>query len=303
MILSMTGYGEGAATHCLGHVSVTLRTVNSKGFELNSLPLPTRYKKLEMEIRAHLQSALKRGRVECTFAVEWDESVEPTSVTLQHAKMLQLLGQLRDLQTIGLKEGIILDEAVYTHCVPALLARSEVWETKESPVSDDECLAVLRAFDLATDNLIDFRLAEGKATEKDFLEQLKAIEDLRLEVDAMKDDRVENVKSRLLRDLENLQAEQNLSIDPQRFAQELVYYIEKYDINEELKRLEQHCRYFRETLNDDESAGKKLNFIAQEMGREINTLGSKANDHAIQRCVVQMKDHLERIKEQTLNIL
>lgn len=299
----MTGYGEGAASHALGRVSVSLRTVNSKTFELYSLPLPQRYKKLEMEVRAHLQSALKRGRVECTFAVEWEESVMPTSVSLHYEKVLQLLEQLKALQTLGAQKGIALDHDIYTRSVPALLARSEVWETKESPASDDECRAVLRAFDLATDNLIDFRLAEGKATERDFLEQLKAIEDLRLEVDSMREDRVENVKSRLRRDLENLQAEHNFNIEPQRFAQELVYYIEKYDINEELKRLEQHCRYFRETLDEDESAGKKLNFIAQEMGREINTLGSKANDHAIQRCVVQMKDHLERIKEQTLNIL
>lgn len=301
----MTGYGEGVATHELGRITVTLRTLNSKGFELNSLPLPPRYKKLEIEVRTHLQAALKRGRVECTFAVEWNESLVPATLALNHSMVLQLAWQLKELQNVSIQRGDseLLGQGMINNCLPTLLARSEVWETKETPVSDGESQAVLRAFDLATDNLIDFRLAEGKATERDLLEQLKAIEDLRLEVDAMKDDRIDNVKARIQQGLEALQAEHNVAVDPQRFAQEMIFYIEKYDINEELKRLEQHCRYFRETLNDEESAGKKLNFITQEMGREINTIGSKANDYAMQRCVVQMKDHLERIKEQTLNVL
>lgn len=303
MILSMTGYGEGGATHELGRVSVTLRTVNSKGFELYSIPLPARYRKLEMEVRSHLQTALKRGRLECTFAVAWNEGAMPASVTLNQSMLLSLLGQVQSSFKVGIQNGLPLGAADLARCAPALLSRAELWEAEESEASETERTAVLRAFDMAVDNLIDFRLAEGKATERDFLEQVSAIEDLRLEVDAMKDDRIENIKTRIQRDFESFQSASDVKVDPQRLAQEVIFYIEKLDVNEELKRLEQHCRYFRETLDQEESAGKKLNFIAQEMGREINTLGSKANDHAMQRCVVQMKDHLERIKEQTLNIL
>ena len=303
MILSMTGYGEGKATHELGCVSVTLRTVNSKGFELYSVPLPTRYRKLEMEIRSRLQSALKRGRVECTFSMEWNGGAEPSDLILNQALLLSLLSQAQEALEQGQRNGLRVGAEDIALCAPTLISRTELWDSDESLASETESAAVIRAFDMAIDNLTDYRLAEGKATERDFLEQLKAIEDLRLEIDAMKDDRVENIKSRIQRDLEAFQNAPESRVDPQRLAQELIFYIEKLDINEELKRLEQHCLYFRETLAQEESAGKKLNFIAQEMGREINTLGSKANDHTIQRCVVQMKDHLERIKEQTLNIL
>lgn len=303
MILSMTGYGEGKATHELGCVSVTLRTVNSKGFELYSVPLPARYRKLEMEIRSHLQSALKRGRVECTFSMEWNGGAAPSALILNQALLLSLLSQAQEALEQGQRNGLRIGAEDIALCAPTLISRAELWDSDESLASETESAAVIRAFDMAIDNLTDYRLAEGKATERDFLEQLKAIEDLRLEIDAMKDDRVENIKSRIQRDLEAFQNAPESRVDPQRLAQELIFYIEKLDINEELKRLEQHCLYFRETLAQEESAGKKLNFIAQEMGREINTLGSKANDHTIQRCVVQMKDHLERIKEQTLNIL
>lgn len=302
MILSMTGYGEGTATHALGRVTVTLRAVNSKGFELYSLPLPSRYKKLEMEVRSYLQSILKRGRLECTFSVEWNEGKMPAAITLNQSLLSSLLSQVQDgLDNVC--KGLSMDTDAVARCAASLLSRAELWESSETTASEEECQAVLHAFDLAADNLMDFRITEGRATMYDFLEQVAAIENLRLEVDAMKDDRIDNVRERITRDLESLENTHEVKVDPPRFAQELIFYIEKLDINEELKRLEQHCYYFRETLEQDESAGKKLNFIAQEMGREINTIGAKANDHALQRCVVQMKDHLERIKEQTLNIL
>jgi hypothetical protein len=235
--------------------------------------------------------------------MEWNGGAEPSDLILNQALLLSLLSQAQEALEQGQRNGLRVGAEDIALCAPTLISRAELWDSDESLASETESAAVIRAFDMAIDNLTDYRLAEGKATERDFLEQLKAIEDLRLEIDAMKDDRVENIKSRIQRDLEAFQNAPESRVDPQRFAQELIFYIEKLDINEELKRLEQHCLYFRETLAQEESAGKKLNFIAQEMGREINTLGSKANDHTIQRCVVQMKDHLERIKEQTLNIL
>lgn len=294
---SMTGYGRGEGQHPGGSVVVELRTLNSKGFDFPMLRMPSRYRALDPEIRKRVKEAVRRGKVECAITSTWLEGRQPISVNLD-ATLLG--GGFSQLQTTLSALGVTVSNDAL---LSALLRREELWQEREVEAAEEELSALMLALDDALVELCRFRATEGASTAADLLEKLSGIEQFAREVDSLKDERIEAVRERMKEGIAQLQEKEGIEVDSQRVAQELIFHIERLDINEELQRLAQHCAYFRETLAGDEAPGRKLNFISQELGREINTIGSKANHAGIQRLVVQMKDNLEKIKEQTLNLL
>ncbi len=285
MIYSMTGFGKSVVTLPGKKITIEIKSLNSKGVDLN-VRIPSSLREKELSMRNHVAKTLKRGKIDLSVYVEstGGERSAQLNTPVIEAYMAQLKsiadGENVDLLQMALR----LPESIQTE-------RETIDETTAS--------AIMSGLEEAVGTLQDFRLTEGQALALDFEQRIQTIGQLMETVKTKDQERIPSVRARLLKALEDLAQ----TVDQNRFEQELVYYLEKYDITEETVRLSNHLKYFITTMNSDESNGKKLGFITQEMGREINTIGSKANDASLQQLVVQMKDELEKIKEQVLNVL
>ncbi|MDR1022143.1 MAG: YicC family protein [Prevotellaceae bacterium] len=284
---SMTGYGKAEALCSEKKITVELRSVNSKQLDA-IIRAPLAYRELEPEIRRRL-ALLQRGKVEAFITVESSEALPAAAINAELFK--SYYGYLKELlSTVG-------ESAVP---VEAILKLPEVIASAKSEVAEEEATCVLGCVDSAVQQLALFREQEGATIMADILQRVALIGELLTQVEPFEAERIASVKVRLRQALD--EAVGAAAVDANRFEQELIYYLEKLDVTEEKTRLHSHCSYFVQTASEP-GAGRKLGFIAQEMGREINTLGSKANDSNMQRVVVCMKDELEKIKEQLLNVL
>ena len=290
MIKSMTGFGKGEAVYGDKKFRVELRSLNSKQLDL-SIKLPGKYRAAEAEVRNIITRELQRGKVDCFISVE--SAVAETSAHINTEAFKAYADELRRAcAEVSLK---IDDSAL----MQSLLRLPDVVTTEEREVSAEEVATIVEAAKSAAAELNAFRVQEGRILIADLLKRIDLIEKYRHEVEPFESARVDTIKNRIRENIEKLQ----LEVDNNRLEQEMIFYIEKLDITEEKVRLDNHCRYFREVAAEEEAAGRKLGFIAQELGREINTMGSKSNEANMQRLVVKMKDELEKIKEQVLNIL
>ena len=290
MVKSMTGFGKGEAALQNKKITVEIRSLNSKQLDLG-LRLPAVYRQSEYEIRNIIARTIQRGKVDVFVTVE-SQAVE-TPARINKEVFREYLHQMTDTLAFA---GI---DADYDAIVPVIMRLPEVVSTETESISDEEHAALIAATEAAAAQLDAFRMQEGAILIADLLGRVDRIESYKEEVMPFEKARTETIKARILDNLEKLQAD----VDRNRLEQEMIFYLEKLDITEEKVRLANHCRYFREVAAGEEGAGRKLGFIAQEMGREINTMGSKANESNIQILVVKMKDELEQIKEQVLNIL
>jgi uncharacterized protein (TIGR00255 family) len=290
MILSMTGFGKAQGNFKHTTYTAEVRSVNSKQLDLN-LRLNSALREQEMELRKNLASELIRGKVDISVYAEG----------VSDDKMLSLNQSLFDYYTEMLKEASDKQGLNQNGLLENVLKLPEVLQSERKEKTQEEIdLAIGLLFE-AVKNFQEFRAAEGDQLRIDLTERLNIIRNLMTEVEKYEGERIVTVRQRMMDRFEELK--EKVTMDEGRLEQELVYYIEKYDVTEEKVRLTAHLKYFEETMNSDEAAGRKLGFISQEMGREINTLGSKANHAEIQKIVVQMKDELEKIKEQVLNVL
>ena len=300
MILSMTGYGKAVATFNEKKISVEIKSLNSKALDLSTRVAPL-YREKEMEIRQMIQQKVIRGKVDFAIWIEKDAATEaaPINVAL-------IENYYNQLQNVAKRLGLSCQEVnggnIASDWMKVLMRMPDVMSRQEIEVlSDEEWTVVRQAIDDALCALVDFRKQEGSALEKKFNEKIDNIEALMLSIEPYEKARVEKIRTRII---DGLKAIPEIEYDKNRLEQELIYYIEKLDISEEKQRLANHLNYFRETMAEVEGGqGKKLGFIAQEMGREINTTGSKSNQAEMQNIVVKMKDELEQIKEQVLNAL
>lgn len=290
MVKSMTGFGKGEAALRNKKITVEIRSLNSKQLDL-SLRLPAVYRQSEYEIRNLIARTIQRGKVDVFVTVE-SQAVE-TSARINREVFREYLRQMNDTLSFS---GI---DAGYDAILPVIMRLPDVVATEAEAISEEEHAALLAAVEAAAAHLNAFREQEGAILIADLLRRVELIEQYKTEVVPFEKARTETVKARILDNLSKLAVD----VDRNRLEQEMIFYLEKLDITEEKVRLTNHCNYFREVASSEEGAGRKLGFIAQEMGREINTMGSKANNSEIQILVVKMKDELEKIKEQVLNIL
>ena len=291
MIQSMTGYGSVVVAYKEKKVHVEIKSLNSKQLDLQTRIAPL-YREKEMEMRQMVAEALIRGKVDMSVWIEKESVVDATPVN--GALMENYYHQLKEIaRKTGIPEP---QDWMYTLTrMPDVLTKTDV-ET----LDEEEWAVVKQGVADALGNLVDFRRQEGAALEKKFTEKIDNIAQLLADIEPYEKGRVEKIKGRIV---DGLQQIPGVEYDKNRMEQELIYYIEKLDISEEKQRLANHLKYFRETMNEPAGQGKKLGFIAQEMGREINTTGSKSNQAEMQNIVVRMKDELEQIKEQVLNAL
>lgn len=300
MILSMTGYGKAVATFNEKKISVEIKSLNSKALDLSTRVAPL-YREKEMEIRQMIQQKVIRGKVDFAIWIEKDAATEAAPINV--ALIENYYNQLQNVaKRLGLSEQEINGANSASDWMKVLMRMPDVMSRQEiEELSDEEWTVVRQAIDDALCALVDFRKQEGAALEKKFNEKIDNIETLMLSIEPYEKARVEKIRARII---DGLKAIPEIEYDKNRLEQELIYYIEKLDISEEKQRLANHLNYFRETMAEVEGGqGKKLGFIAQEMGREINTTGSKSNQAEMQNIVVKMKDELEQIKEQVLNAL
>ena len=290
MVKSMTGFGKGEAALRNKKITVEIRSLNSKQLDL-SLRLPAVYRQSEYEIRNLIARTIQRGKVDVFVTVE-SQAVE-TSARINREVFREYLRQMNDTLSFS---GI---DAGYDAILPVIMRLPDVVATEAEAISEEEHAGLIAAVEAAAAQLDAFRAQEGAILIADLLRRVELIEQYRKEVVPFEKARTETVKARILDNLSKLAVD----VDRNRLEQEMIFYLEKLDITEEKVRLTNHCNYFREVASSEEGAGRKLGFIAQEMGREINTMGSKANEPNIQILVVKMKDELEKIKEQVLNIL
>ena len=285
MIQSMTGYGKAEKQFDNKNISVELRSLNSKSLDLNTR-LPYHLKEIENQLKKTIGEALVRGKVDLSLHIE--NTNRSNAKTINVNTVNQYIDQLSQIQ-----------EGDRFELLKVAMRLPDVLKTDLEDLNDFEVVAIKDLLNVALEHLDSHRLDEGKTLEIEFLKRLEALRNLLDEAEKIDPERTQKVSDKLKDNLNELKVE----IDQNRFEQELIYYLEKYDITEEKVRLKTHIDYFKETLDASVSSGKKLGFIAQEMGREINTIGSKANHAALQKVVVQMKDELEKIKEQLLNVL
>jgi len=291
MIKSMTGFGKCTLELAGKSISVEIKSLNSKQFDAY-LRLPPLYREKEAEMRLMLNAGLVRGKVEMNINV--DDNGGGSNFNFNRALAKQYFDEIKGLSA---EVGMELSSEV----ISTIVRMPDVLKAEQAELSEDEWKKVSKAIEEAIVKLNDFRLQEGITLENDLKKRVTQIDHLLSEVTLFEKQRIDNLRERILKQLE--ESVTDGSVDMNRFEQELIYYMEKLDITEEKVRLAKHCQYFMETLADDGQNGKKLGFISQEMGREINTLGSKANDADMQKIVVLMKDELEKIKEQLFNIL
>ena len=286
----MTGFGKGEATVDDKKIRVELRSLNSKQLDL-SIKLPGKYRAAEAEMRSIITRELQRGKVDCFVSFE-----AATAETSAHINREAFKAYAKELREVCAENAVIADSDYF---LKAILRMPDVITSEEREVSEAELAAIIEATKAACAELNNFRIQEGAILIADLLGRIDLIEKYRHEVEQFEGARVETIKNRIRENIEKLQ----LEVDNNRLEQEMIFYIEKLDITEEKVRLDNHCNYFREVAAEEEAPGRKLGFIAQELGREINTMGSKSNEANMQRLVVKMKDELEKIKEQVLNIL
>lgn len=290
MIQSMTGFGKAVETYNNKKINVEIKSLNSKALDLSTRIAPL-YREKEMEIRQIVAETLSRGKVEFAIWIDKDEKQTATPINPEmveyYYQQINEIAYAKDI-SLAMDWGTILR-------LPDVLSHNEVEE-----LTDEEWSVARKAIENALGQLVDFRRQEGVALQKKFSENLDNIQRLQKELEPYEQCRVQKIRQRII---DQLQTIPEVEYDKNRLEQELIYYIEKLDISEEKQRLTNHVQYFRDTMMLDEPVGKKLGFIAQEMGREINTTGSKSNQAEMQNIVVQMKDELEQIKEQVLNAL
>ena len=291
MILSMTGYGKASIAHKDKKITVEIKSLNSKTFDLSARIAPL-YREREMEIRNILSKSIERGKLDFSIWIEKENGNDATPI---NAALVN--NYYEQIKAISSQTGIEEPKDWFSLLLrmPEVMTRTEVEE-----LTEEEWKAVQNAVNLALEQFTNFRKQEGLALYNKFTEKINNIAQLLKDIEPYEQMRVEKIKQRILDGLKTLP---EVDYDKNRLEQELIYYIEKLDINEEKQRLTNHLKYFMDTMNEGHGQGKKLGFIAQEMGREINTTGSKSNQAEMQNIVVRMKDELEQIKEQVLNIL
>jgi len=288
MIQSMTGYGKSVLQLPTKKVTIEIKSLNSKNLDLN-VRIPSYYKEKELSVRKKLAKSLVRGKIDFSIYVEM--TADETSTSVNKAVIKEYILQLRN--TVDAKRASDFELLKMAITMPDSL------KTEREELDENEWNSISENIDKAIKEIVQYRTDEAASLENDFKERVANIKTYLEEVKALDSDRIENVKIRLQKAINDLKVD----TDENRFEQELIYYLEKLDINEEKVRLANHLDYFLETLATSDSNGKKLGFIVQEMGREINTTGSKANFAPMQKAVIQMKNELEQIKEQILNVL
>lgn len=289
MIQSMTGYGKTTAVLNDKHIDIEIRTLNSKNIDVN-FRMPSELRTFELSWRKNITQTLKRGKIDVQINIE--NSEESQNIKFNKPLVKSYIENLQDMMRVtdGMDNAKLLEIA---------MSLPDAFQSEEHEMTKEDQVKLNTALNEALDQVQTFRHQEGENLKITFKNNLEQIQQHLKRIQEIDQNRTERVKTKLKSVLEDL----SVDYDKNRFEQELIYYIEKFDISEEKTRLKSHIDYFEETLNLPESNGKKLNFISQEMGREINTIGSKANDADIQNLVVEMKDQLEKIKEQMLNIL
>jgi TIGR00255 family protein len=287
----MTGYGKAECEFQSKKITIEIKSLNSKQLDL-SLKLPSLYKEKELEMRNEISRELVRGKVELTISEDSVSIEDPVNFNAELIKSYHK--QIVDIS----KE---LNLTVPDDIITTLLRMPDVLKPEKQEVSEEEWGALLSGLKASIKSLNDFRIQEGAALQKDIADRIGLIVKLSSELEIFESQRITKLKQKIHQSLAELALPEN--IDENRFEQEIIYYLEKLDITEEKVRLANHCSYFVETMDEPESSGKKLGFIIQEIGREINTIGSKANDAGMQKIVVKMKDELEKIKEQINNVL
>lgn len=286
MIQSMTGFGKASLQLPTKKITVELKSLNSKGLDLNTR-MPSVFREMELGLRNQLSQRLERGKIDFSLYVE--VTGEETSSKINVPIVKGYISQMK----------AVIPNADETELMKMAVRMPDALKTERDEIDENEWKQIQTVIDQAMENICQFRKDEGVALEKEFLHRIANIMTLMNNAVAYDAERVETVKTRLRTALDELQ----VSVDENRFEHELIFYLEKYDITEEKVRLENHLNYFIETLAGTEANGRKLGFITQEMGREINTMGSKSNHTEMQKLVVMMKDELEKIKEQVLNVL
>jgi uncharacterized protein (TIGR00255 family) len=286
MIQSMTGFGKANLQLNNKKVTVEIKSLNSKGFDLNTR-IPSVYREMELPLRNQIAQKLERGKID--FSIYIENNATENSHKMNVSMVLNYMNQLKTLAC----------NTSETELLQMALTMPEVFKTEREELDETEWQQIEIAIQEAISHILDFRQSEGKSLEKEFRLRIENIRNLMNDVLALDEERIQAVKERLQTAIEELK----VTVDTNRYEQELIYYLEKLDITEEKVRLTNHLDYFLETIDTSEANGRKLGFITQEMGREINTMGSKANHAKMQKLVVMMKDELEKIKEQVLNVL
>lgn len=291
MIQSMTGYGKSVVTYKEKKINVEIKSLNSKSLDLSTRITPL-YREKEMEIRQMVAGQLTRGKID--FSI-WIEKEEACDVAQINGALIE--NYYNQIKAISAQTGIPEPQDWYG----TLLKMPDITAKTDTEVlTDEEWDAAQQAIEEALKNIVDFRMQEGKALQRKFMEKIENISSLLAGIEPYEKSRVERIRTRITEALKEIP---EADYDKNRMEQELIYYIEKLDISEEKQRLSHHLKYFIDTMNEAPGQGKKLGFIAQEMGREINTTGSKSNQAEMQSIVVKMKDELEQIKEQVLNVM
>jgi len=286
MIQSMTGFGKASKQLSTKKITVEVKSLNSKGLDLN-VRMPSVYREMELGLRNVISQKLERGKVD--FSIFIEVTGEETSSKINVPIVRGYINQMK----------AVIPNADETELMKMAVRMPDALKTERDEIDENEWNEILKVVDDAMKNIASFRMDEGKSLENEFIMRIENIRNYMNQAVSMDAERIETVKNRLRTALVELEA----NVDENRFEQELIFYLEKYDITEERVRLENHLNYFIETIAGTEANGRKLGFITQEIGREINTMGSKSNHSEMQKLVVMMKDELEKIKEQVLNVL
>lgn len=287
----MTGFGKEVLENEARKITIEIRTLNSKQLDLN-LRLPQFYREKELDIRSLIGKNIKRGKVDISINIEQKNVASAPVISKTLAR--HYYNELKEVSES-------INQSNDYDYLSMIVKMPEVLVSPEIEIGDEEFGELLSTIQNACEKVNKFRINEGKVLEKDFIKRINTIIDLLKKVESFEENRTIRIRERIKSNLEAFS--QDVQSDKNRFEQEVIYYLEKLDITEEKIRLQKHCDYFLETLSKDSTAGKKLGFVSQEIGREINTMGAKANDFDIQQIVVLMKDELEKIKEQLFNIL
>lgn len=282
----MTGFGKASLQLPTKKITVEIKSLNSKGLDLNTR-MPSIYREMELGLRNQLSQRLERGKIDFSLYIEITGEETSSKINVPIVK-----GYINQMKAV-------IPNADETELMKMAVRMPDALKTERDEIDENEWKQIQTVIDDATNNIAQFRIDEGVSLEKEFLHRIANIMTLMNDAVAYDIERIDTVKNRLRTALDELQ----MNVDENRFEQELIFYLEKYDITEEKVRLENHLNYFIETLAGTEANGRKLGFITQEMGREINTMGSKSNHSEMQKLVVMMKDELEKIKEQVLNVL
>ena len=286
MIQSMTGFGKATLQLPTKKITIEVKSLNSKGLDLN-VRMPSLYREMELGLRNLIASKLERGKID--FSIYIESTAEQTSTRVNVPIVKAYINQLREVYA----------DADETELMKMAVRMPDTMKVEREEIDESEWATIQTVIEEALQNILNFRKDEGESLEKEFQLRIGNIRQFMNEALALDPERVQAIKDRLQTAIAELQ----VNVDENRFEQELIYYLEKLDITEEKVRLTNHLDYFLDTIKGTEANGRKLGFITQEIGREINTIGSKANDADMQKLVVQMKDELEKIKEQSLNIL